>query len=177
MKLPWKSLTLLLAGLAASALAGEDKNISSDHTNAATARALESKIGGKASESSETRRLEEPRSAKRATIYPFDVRVGGQLAVVEGDPTRAIFAKIKEPVDDNAQIEIGGEPGMLIVNVFPVRPNGEVPQGAPTKVMFVQNGTKTRLDETMDKSRLAPGLYGANVVYANATSRVMFEVK
>ncbi len=113
----------------------------------------------------------------RASIYPFDVRVGGQLAVVEGNRETALFAKIPQPVPADAAIEVDGPAGMLIVNVFPVRANGTVPQGAPVKALFLQSGTRLRLNETMDKSVLEPGLWGANVVFANTTSRVMFEVR
>lgn len=113
----------------------------------------------------------------RATIYPFDVRIGGQLATIEGSLETAIFAKIAQPVSSDATIEVEGPAGMLIVNVFPVRPNGTVPQAAPIKVMMQQNGTRVRLDETMDKSLLTPGLYGANIVFMQTTSRVMFEVR
>lgn len=115
----------------------------------------------------------------RADIYPFDVKLGGQTAVIEGDPQIAIFAKVKNPVAADAELEVTGDAGLLLVNVFPVKPNGEVPseaQGA-TKVIMVQSGTKTKLDATMDKSKLTPGLYGANIVFGGRTSRVMFTVK
>ncbi len=121
--------------------------------------------------------LKKKLGGERAPIYPFDVRVGGQTAVIEGDPKAATFAKIANPVASDAELEVDGAPAMLIVNVFPVRPNGEVPAGAPTKALFVSSGNKVRLDATMDQSVLTPGLYGANVVYAGTTSRVMFMVR
>ena len=114
---------------------------------------------------------------KVPSIYPFQVKVGGQLAAIEGKPDNAIFAKLKEPVAANAEIEILGVPGMIIINVFKVNPDGSVTSSASPKIIMVQNGTKTRLDETLDKSTLPPGLYGMNIVYANVTSRVMFVVK
>ena len=70
-----------------------------------------------------------------------------------------------------------GVPGMIIINVFKVNADGSVTSSASPKIIMVQNGTKTRLDATMDKSTLPPGLYGMNIVYANVTSRVMFTVK
>ena len=123
--------------------------------------------------------LKKKLGGERATIYPFDVRIGGQTAVIEGDPKVASFAKIANPVAADAQLEVDGVPGTLIVNVFPVRPNGEVPAGASaqTKVLFLSSGTKIGLNATMDQSVLTPGLYGANVVYAGTTSRVMFIVR
>ena len=110
-------------------------------------------------------------------IYPFQVKVGGQLAFIEGNPETAIFAKLKEPVSADAEIEILGVPAMIIINVFKVNPNGSVTSSESPKIIMVQNGTRTRLDDTMDKSKLPPGLYGMNIVYANVTSRVMFTVK
>ena len=114
---------------------------------------------------------------KVPSIYPFQVKVGGQLAAIEDNPRTAIFAKLKEPVSPNAEIEVLGVPAMIIINVFKVNPDGSVTSSASPKIIMVQNGTKTRLDDTMDKSTLAPGLYGMNVVYANVTSRIMFTVK
>lgn len=114
---------------------------------------------------------------KVSPIYPFQVKVGGQLAFIEGNPQTAIFAKLKEPVGADAEIEIMGVPAMVIINVFKVNPNGSVTSSESPKIILVQNGTKTRLDDTMDKSKLPPGLYGMNIVYANVTSRVMFTVK
>lgn len=113
----------------------------------------------------------------RSPIYPFDVKIGGQTAAITGNPESAIFAKIKDPVAADAELEIAGEPGMLIVNVFPVKETGEVDSAAPVKVIFISSGTKAKLDATMDKSTLTPGLWGANIVFNNRTSRVMFTVK
>ena len=42
---------------------------------------------------------------KVPSIYPFQVKVGGQLAFIEGKPETAIFAKLKEPVSADAEIE------------------------------------------------------------------------
>lgn len=117
------------------------------------------------------------KSAKRPTIYPFDVRIGGQLAVVDGNPDTAIFARIPMAVGRDALVEVDGAPGLLIINVFPVKTDGSVPQGAPIKVMMQQSANRLRLDETMDKSALEPGLWGANIVFQQTTSRVMFEVR
>ena len=114
---------------------------------------------------------------KVPSVYPFQVKVGGQLATIEGDPQTAIFAKVKDPVSPDAEIEILGVPGMIIINVFKANPDGSVTTSAPPKIIMVHNGTRARLSESLDKSTLPPGLYGMNVVYANVTSRVMFTVK
>jgi hypothetical protein len=117
------------------------------------------------------------KASDRPAIYPFDVKIGGQTAAVEGDPAVAVFAKIKDPVANDAELEVSGDPGMLIINIFPVKANGEVDPAAPPKIIMVQSGNKTKLSETMDKSTLAAGLWGANIVFNNGTSRVMFTVK
>jgi len=115
----------------------------------------------------------------RPAIYPFDVKVGGQLAKVEGDPQTALVAKIADPVKADAKIEVVGEPAMVIINVFPANPDGTVEPAASgqAKVIMVQNGTETTLAETMDKSKLSPGVYLANVVYNQGTSRVLFTIE
>lgn len=116
-------------------------------------------------------------AADRSPIYPFDVKIGGKLAAIEGDPEAAIFAKIKEPVAADAEIEVSADPGMLIVNVFPVKADGSVEETGAPKVLVAQGANKVKLTETMDKSRLEPGLYGANIVLGEATARVMFTVR
>jgi hypothetical protein len=117
----------------------------------------------------------------RPPVYPFDVKVGGQLAVAEeADPMLVVFAKVKELVPADAEVEVSGDGDSIIINVFPVLETGEVPQeaGTQTKVIFSPGGSKiVRLNETMDKSTLSPGLYGMNIVYGGRTSRVMFRVK
>ncbi len=117
----------------------------------------------------------------RPPVYPFDVKVGGHLAVAEeADPMLVVFAKVKEPVTADAEVEVSGEGDSIIINVFPVLETGVVPDEATTqtKVILGQDNSKTvRLNETMDKSTLAPGLYGMNIVYGGKTSRVMFRVK
>ena len=105
------------------------------------------------------------------------MKVGGQTATVEGNPQTAVFAKVKNPVATDAEVEVSGEAGMLMINVFPAKPDGTVENAAATKVILVQSGTKAKLDATMDKSKLAPGLYGANIIFAGKTARVMFTVK
>lgn len=123
--------------------------------------------------------LAAPAADPRAAIYPFDVKIGGQLATVEGDPNLAVFARVKDPVPADAEVEVGGPAGMLMVSVFPVKPDGGVPAEGPggAKIIVVPSGTRAKLDATMDKSKLAPGLYGANVIFAGGTARVMFTVK
>ncbi|MGF1656412.1 MAG: hypothetical protein ACFCU3_05465 [Verrucomicrobiales bacterium] len=117
----------------------------------------------------------------RAPIYPFDVKVNGQLAVIEEtNPELAIFAKVKDPVPANAEIEVVGAGESIVINVFPVLETGEVTEdaAAKTKIILNQNGEKTvKLDNTLDGSKLDPGLYGMNIAFGGKTSRVMFTVE
>lgn len=116
-------------------------------------------------------------AGERPDIYPFDVKVGGQLAAMTG--SNRLFAHIAEPVPAEAELEVPGAEGMVIVNVFPSAPDGTVPDTAAgqTKVILIQQGGKAKLDATMDGTKLAPGLYGANVVSGGRTSRVQFTVR
>ncbi len=114
---------------------------------------------------------------ERPAIYPFDVTIDGQTAAVEGDPSTAIVAKIAMPVPANAELVVDGEPGMLIINLFPSNASAEVEPGAQPKIILVQEGTSTPLDATMDKSTLSPGIWLANVVFAGSTSRILFTVE
>jgi len=116
-------------------------------------------------------------AADRPAIYPFDVRVGGQLAVVTESPDVAIVARVPEPVAADAELEVTGEPGMLIINLFPAAADGEVAPGAQPKIILLPEGTKVSLSHTMDSSTLEPGIWLANVVFQQGTSRVLFEVK
>ncbi len=117
---------------------------------------------------------------ERPIVYPFDVKVAGQLAVAnESNPDLTIFAKIKDPVSADAEVEVSGTGDMILINIFPVLETGEVPAEAAnqTKVIMKQSGKTMSLSETMDNSSLSPGLYGMNIGYGGKTSRVMFRVK
>ncbi len=117
-------------------------------------------------------------AAERSPIYPFDVKVAGQMAGIEGNPNAAVFAKIAEPVGADAKVEVVLEPrpASVIVNIFAVDENGSPKDGEVPKVI-VATGPEFTLADTMDKTKLAPGVYGMNVVVGSAgTSRVWFEV-
>lgn len=115
---------------------------------------------------------------ERAAIYPFDVTVAGETAVIEGNPESAIFAKLKKTVAKDAEVKLGiKEDAQIIVNVFPVNDKGEPKAGVSPTVIMVTKGASFRLDGTMDKSVLADGKYGMNIVSPLlGTSRVLFEV-
>ncbi len=116
-------------------------------------------------------------AADRADFYPFDVKVDGQLATA--NKADVPFAQIAMPVSADAELEIPGVTGMIIVNIFPSKPDGTVPDEAQAqpKIIVIQDGGKAKLTATMDQSRLTPGLYGANIVADGKTARVQFTVK
>ena len=113
-------------------------------------------------------------SADESAILPFSVKIAGQ----EAKATSEIFATIEKPVAADAEVEVEGAPAMLILNVFKSNAKGDVDTSAAPAIIMVQNSGKVKLDATMDKSKLAPGTYLANIVQAEkGTSRVLFTVQ
>lgn len=53
---------------------------------------------------------------------------------------------------------------MLIVNAFPFAEDGTVQEGQPAAIIFAHKVKDVRLDAAMDKKKLKPGRYLANVV-------------
>lgn len=113
--------------------------------------------------------------AEENSILPFPVKIGGQSAKAANQ----IFATIEKPVAADAEVEVEGQPQMLILNVFKSSPKGDVDNSAQPAIIMVQNSGKVKLDATMDKSKLTPGVYLANIVDSNkgATARVLFTVE
>ena len=113
---------------------------------------------------------------KRPILYPFDVTIGGQKAVMqEGN---ILFAVIAKPVKADALLEIEKVAPMLIINAFSVNEKGEVMKaGQQPAVIFTQKTKSTKLNATMDKKPLKPGRYLANIVAHGGTSRVVFVVE
>jgi hypothetical protein len=113
---------------------------------------------------------------KRPIVYPFDVTIGGQKAVMQDG--NILFAVIGKPVKADALLAIEKEAPMLIINAFACKENGEVmAQGQQPAVIFTQKTKSTKLNATMDKKPLKPGRYLANIVAHGGTSRVVFVVK
>ena len=113
-------------------------------------------------------------AAERPDLYPFDVTIGGTKAVMkEGNE---IFAEVDKPVAPDAVLALEKEVPMLIINAFPCKEDGTVEENQPAAVIFAQNVKEVKLDATMDKKKLAPGTYLANVVAENKTSRIVFAV-
>ncbi len=115
----------------------------------------------------------------RPAIYPFDVTLGGQLAVVEGNYEYAIFARIADPVAKDAELVLGAEKETIFVNVFRCDAKGEVDREhqANPKIIMAPNADRVTLNQTMDQSSLEDGWYLMNVVLrTKGTSRVVFRV-
>ncbi len=113
---------------------------------------------------------------ERPVVYPFDVTIGGQKAVVqEGN---MLFAVIAKPVKADSLLEIEREAPMLIINAFACKENGEVmAPGQQPAVIFTRKTKSTRLNATMDKQPLKPGRYLANIVAHGSTARVVFVIE
>ncbi len=113
---------------------------------------------------------------KRPTLYPFDVTIGGQKAVMqEGN---ILFAVIEKPVKVDSLLEIEKEAPMIIINAFACKENGEVmAPGQQPAVILANKAKSVKLNATMDKKPLKPGRYLANIVAHGGTSRVVFVVE
>ena len=109
-------------------------------------------------------------------IYPFDVKVSGELAVAK-EGADSLYATVDKPVAKDAEVVLSIDPGQVIVNIFPVNADGRVADGTQPKIIFVPDTNKFKLDATMDKSTLEPGAYMMNIVAADNTAQVRFEVQ
>lgn len=109
-------------------------------------------------------------------LYPFDVTIGGQTAVMqEGN---ILFAVIEKPVKPDDLLEIEKEAPMLIINAFSVNEKGEVMKpGQQPAIIFARTAKSTKLNATIDKKPLKPGRYLANIVAHGGTSRVVFVIE
>jgi hypothetical protein len=111
---------------------------------------------------------------ERPALYPFDVTLGGTKAEMKAG--NEIFAEVSKPVAPDAVLALEKEVPMLIVNAFPCKEDGSVEETQAAAIIFAQNVKEVKLDATMDKKKLAPGTYLANVVADGKTSRIVFVV-
>lgn len=109
-------------------------------------------------------------------ILPFGVSIGGQAAAKkDGD---ANFAHLPGPVASGAAMAVKGATGQVIVNIFPSDAKGAVAQGAAPEILLFDAKESKSINENMNKKKIAPGWYAANVVCGPlGTSRVLFQVK
>ena len=111
---------------------------------------------------------------KRPIVYPFDVTVGGQKAVVQKD--NMLFVVIEKPVKPDAVVALEKESALFVINAFPCKLDGTILENQVAAVIFKNKAREMKLNETIDKKVLKPGTYLMNVVAHNATSRVVFTV-
>ncbi|MEP4076682.1 hypothetical protein [Haloferula sp.] len=111
---------------------------------------------------------------ERPMFLPFDITLGGVKAEMKDG--NELFAEISKPVTDDAVLALDAEVPMLIVNAFPCDEDGTVQEGQPAAVIFANKVKEVRLDATIDKKKLKPGKYLANVVANSKTSRIVFQV-
>jgi hypothetical protein len=111
---------------------------------------------------------------ERPALYPFDVTLGGTKAEMKAG--NEIFAEVSKPVTSDAVLALEKEVPMLIINAFPCKEDGSVEETQPAAIIFAQNVKEVKLDATMDKKKLVPGNYLANVVADGKTSRIVFAV-
>jgi hypothetical protein len=117
---------------------------------------------------------EERKPEPRHVLYPFEVTLGGQKAVMKEGNT--LFAVVEKPVRPDALLVLEEPSPMLIINVFPCQEDGTVLESQTAAILFVKEAKEVKLDATMDKKRLVPGTYLMNVVAHSKTSRVVFTV-
>lgn len=111
---------------------------------------------------------------ERPTFYPFDITLGGAKAEMKAG--NELFAEVPKAVTDDAVLALEKEVPMLIVNAFPCKEDGTVEEAQAAAIIFANNVKEVKLDATMDKKKLKPGTYLANVVADNKTSRIVFTV-
>lgn len=108
-------------------------------------------------------------------VLPFGVTVGGQAAALtEGSTNHAVIAS---PVASNAAMAVKGVEGQVIVNIFPADDKGEPKQGAQPHILLFDGKGNKSISDNMQKTKISPGYYLANVVGGGKTSRVLFQVK
>ncbi|MCH7224994.1 hypothetical protein [Haloferula sp. A504] len=110
----------------------------------------------------------------RPLFLPFDLTLGGEKAVMENG--NELFAQIDKPVKADAVLELEAQVPLLIVNAFPCKEDGTVLETQTAAVIVANNTKQVKLSDTMDKKKLEPGTYLANVVAGGKTSRIVFEV-
>lgn len=113
-------------------------------------------------------------SAEESTALPFPVKVAGQAATYKkGEP----FAKLDQPVANNADLQVDAKAEMIIVNVGKVNAQNEPDPTKQPAVILLQGTTKTTLDKTMDGKKLEPGTYLLSISAGERTATIKFNVK
>lgn len=111
---------------------------------------------------------------ERPVVYPFDVTLGGTKA--EMKVGNELFAEVSKPVAADAVLALEKVVPMLIVNAFSCKEDGTVEDAQAVGIYFSNNVKEVKLDATMDKKKLPPGTYLANIVAEGKTSRIVFTI-
>lgn len=111
---------------------------------------------------------------ERPALYPFDVSLGGTKAEMKAG--NELFAEVSKPVAADAVLALEKATPTLIVNAFPCAEDGSIEEDQPAAVIYAQNVKEVKLDATMDKNKLKPGSYLANIIADDKTARIVFVV-
>ena len=112
--------------------------------------------------------------AQDAGALPFAVNLGGQAASYKkGEP----FAKVANPVKNDAAIEVTANGNPIIINVNKTNAKGEPAPGASPAIILLQGTNKGSLAGTMDKQKLAAGNYILSVVADGKTATILFKIE
>ena len=111
---------------------------------------------------------------ERPVTYPFDVTLGGTKAEMKAG--NELFAEVSKPVAADAVLALEKAVPMLIVNAFACKEDGTVEEAQAVGIYFANNVKEVKLDATMDKKKLPPGTYLANIVADGKTSRIVFTI-
>lgn len=113
--------------------------------------------------------------AETSVGLPFGVKLGGQEAIPSG-----VVGKIAEPVANDADLELAVETkDTVFVNFFVSDANGNVTNAnsSAVEIIMVNAANKFKINQTMSKNSLKAGIYLANIMANNQTSRIVFTVK
>ena len=113
----------------------------------------------------------------RPESLPFDVKLGGQSPVPAGS-----VAKLSAPVSNDALLEVKvPATDTLFINFFSSDANGVITtaNSSVKEIIMVTGGNKTKINQTMSKNILQPGVYLANIMAQSSgeTARIVFTVK
>jgi len=113
-------------------------------------------------------------NAQSTTPLPFPVSLGGIVSTAEaGKP----FAAVDKPVAADAEISVGVQADMVIINVTKTGPDGSPAPGSQPAIIILQHSQTGSLAKTMDKQKLAPGNYLMSISAAAQTALVHFTIK
>ncbi len=113
-------------------------------------------------------------NAQATTPLPFPVSLGGIAATAEaGKP----FAAVDKPVAADAEISVGVQADMVIINATKTGPDGSPVPGSQPSIIILQKSQTGSLAKTMDQQKLAAGTYLMSISAAEQTALVRFTIK